>query len=121
MTPSIERALAALNAAKKTLKSAVATQQKKCKHVKIAECDYVPSNGYGAFVPIRICLSCGMTEEGWGCGYIVLKGTAVPIDRNELYTKRQGLMILDKHKGPLLRKELTVVDYVNGVEPEEEP
>jgi hypothetical protein len=114
MTPSIERAVIELKAATKKLKQTVATCQKRCKHAHIAECEYIPSKGYGAFAPIRICLSCGMTEDGWGCGYLVLRGNAEKIERDKLYELRQGLRITEEHKGPLLRKELTVLDYING-------
>jgi hypothetical protein len=33
----------------------------KCKHEHVAEDDGAP--------PWRICLDCGLTDEGWGCGF----------------------------------------------------
>lgn len=61
--------------------------------------------------PKRICLDCGLTEEGWGCGHIVLKNQSPfvgNIDRNVLNSLHVGLNITDEMKGPLLRKEKTL-------------
>ena len=38
-----------------------------CTHPKIAECREISP-------PWRVCRVCGLTEEGWGCGYKVLAG-----------------------------------------------
>ena len=91
-----------------------------CPHKEVAECNYRPSDYFDALPPIRICLHCGMTEDGWGCGYLVLgphhaDAAMARIDRDELYRLRQGLSITDKHKGPLLRQEVTVDDLISAV------
>jgi hypothetical protein len=77
-----------------------------CLHDHIAEWDTAAS------APLRVCLHCGLTEEGWGCGFIVLKNKTelgVPtIDQKRYYELRQGAYIRDDDKGPLLRKEITL-------------
>lgn len=100
------------------LLEAVRDEQLVCKHPTLAECDYEPSNYGTALPPLRICLSCGMTEPGWGCGNIILvqddeKFGVSRVPRNTVYSLRQGLMITNEMKGPLLRKEHDVAFYVN--------
>lgn len=111
---SIQRAAAALAAAKIELDRAVARQQKRCQHLDLIECDYRPSRFGGvADAPMRACCTCGMSEEGWGPGYVVLKGRAVMTDRDEVYRRRLGVKIWDAQKGPLLRSEVTVSQLVD--------
>jgi hypothetical protein len=112
--PSIQRAADALAAAKTELDRAVARQQKRCQHLDLIECDYRPCRyGGSADAPMRVCCSCGMSEQGWGPGYVVLKGRAVMTDRDEVYRRRLGVMVWDEQKGPLLRKETTVAQLVD--------
>lgn len=111
---SIQRAADALAAAKIELDRAVARQQKRCQHLDLIECDYQPSRfGGTADAPMRACCTCGMSEEGWGPGYVVLKGRAVRTDRDEVYRRRLGVKIWDAQKGPLLRNEVTVSQLVD--------
>ena len=114
MTPRIETALLRLREAESALKKAVRRQQLVCKHKVLAECAHLPFASGGCLPPMRVCITCGMTEDGWGPGYIVLKSPATPIARDDLYKIRQGLSIDDGDKGPLLRRETTVRDMVNG-------
>lgn len=81
--------------------------QKECAHSALVEADYVPSTAYThARPPIRMCTHCGMTEDGWGCGYVVLRGTNVPmVERDDIMGARLGLWIWEDIKGPLLRGE----------------
>jgi hypothetical protein len=79
----------------------VRIEQAACPHAAIAECEYE----HGAFSdsrpPLRICLDCGLTEEGWGIGYKVLvrdKRFIGHIDRYDLYQLRKGQTILDEDK-----------------------
>jgi hypothetical protein len=91
--------------------------QKKCKHKFLAECDYRPSDYGSASPPIRICLDCGLTEEGWGCGFIVLKRDEEfvgKISRDKLYSLRKGVIIDSELKGPLLRKECSLAMVIDG-------
>jgi len=80
------------------LNIAVAHAQDKCTHGNIAECDYSSSDYRDTFPPIRICLDCGLTEEGWGCGYrtLVEKSSQLSprgISRDMLYKLRIGKFI----------------------------
>lgn len=81
-----------LNSLKKRINKEIDSLQDKCSHKNIAEAGYIPSSYWRkATPPIRICLDCGLTEDGWGCGYKILR-TENPskIDRNILYSKRKG-------------------------------
>lgn len=65
-----------------------------CSHKHLGECDYKPLEILGSLPPVRICLSCGLTEEGWGCGYQVLTSeTVTRLSRDELYSLRCGKII----------------------------
>lgn len=113
MNKNLERLRTKIKNAEEKFRDAVAAAQKVCQHVHLAEADYKPSNGIGyAFPPIRMCLDCGMTEEGWGSGYIALKGNPIPIDRKELYIKRAGLILENDDKGPLIRGEVSLADLI---------
>ncbi len=112
MKNHLERLRGNVAKARAALKSAVATEQQTCKHADLEECDYMPMNFSAAMPPMRVCCDCGMTEEGWGCGYVVLKGDARTISRDSLYAKRQGFAIQDTHKGALLRREVTLAQLV---------
>jgi hypothetical protein len=114
MIPIIERKRKALAKAEAELAAMVRYVQKHCNHEKLAECDYNHRETFSSDPPIRICLECGLTEEGWGCGYKVLSAAVSKIDRKELYRRREGLMITDEMKGPLIRKEVTVDDLIDG-------
>lgn len=40
---------------------------------EIVEGKYIPENDFGTIhAPFRVCKSCGLAEEGWGCGYQIL-------------------------------------------------
>ena len=87
--------------------------QKTCTHEEVGECNYEPYRYFNDDPPMRVCLNCGMTETGWGCGYLVLKNERVyKLTRKEVQKERAGLQINDSHKGPLLRKEVTVQDLL---------
>lgn len=114
MTPSIEAAKAAMKQTEKQYYRAVAMQQRRCTHRHVAEAPYQHSDYGNSFPPMRICLVCGMVEDGWCCGYIVLKNDAErAISREDLYTLRTGLHVTADHKGPLLRREVTVPELVS--------
>lgn len=87
----------------------LAFEQTRCKHSNIYECDYTPSSAYfKADPPFRVCRDCGISEIGWGPGYIVLTEKAILKERDELYRMRHGLALTDLMKGQLLRKEKTI-------------
>jgi hypothetical protein len=87
-----------IHKAEKMLKKVIESVQDDCKHENIAECDYHPSEyGYSS-LPLRVCLDCGVSEEGWGCGFRVLvekqKGLSPrQISRDDLYSVRCGKFI----------------------------
>lgn len=113
MKRSLETLLGRAQKARAQFESAVSNEQQVCEHKTLEECDYLPSHHGSSLPPIRVCCDCGITEEGWGPGYVVLKGKAHGISRDALYGKRQGLMVNDAHKGPLLRREVTVAQLVS--------
>lgn len=80
----------------------------RCKHRDIAECDYM-SGDWSSLPPARVCLKCGVAEEGWGSRYRVLETENLlkRIDRSTLYQLRT-VWFTDDDKGPLIRKEVTV-------------
>jgi hypothetical protein len=111
---SITEARAALVRADAHLKRVVARAQKRCTHKQVAECDY-HSGHFSAMPPMRVCCACGLAEDGWGPGYVVLKAVhALRITREELYTLREGLYVTDTHKGPLIRHEVTLNQLIDG-------
>lgn len=81
----------------KELELCVLSIQTDCKHKDIAECDYSCADYRDTSPPIRICLDCGITEEGWGCGYRTLIETdgfsPRVISRENLYKLRIGKFI----------------------------
>jgi len=113
MNKKLERLLQKVSKAREELRAAVSHEQQVCKHEEVEECDYMPLNFDGSLPPLRVCCNCGMSEEGWGCGFVVLKGKAQQISRDTLYAKRYGFSIKDEHKGALLRREITVAQLVS--------
>jgi hypothetical protein len=106
-----------VRAAMLTCAATIADVQKKCKHKELAECEYQTGYFDSAFPPTRVCLSCGLSEDGWGCGYIVLKAPDEKvgrINRDRLYQLREGLRITEDDKGPLLRKEITLAAMIDA-------
>lgn len=97
---------------------AIKEEQVKCKHTDQAECDYQSS--LSVFPPIRICLHCGMSEDGWGGGYYVLTAKNVShISRDDLYGLRLGLMIHSHEKTLLAQKKKTLKQLIEKTEGEE--
>lgn len=118
MIPSIQKAKLAVDAAEANLSEIVRLLQKRCKHENLIEAEYQPDNYGGfSFPPLRMCADCGMTEDGWGHGYVVLKGLAQAVSRDRIYEQRIGLRIHSHYKGPLLRKEITVDELIDKETP----
>lgn len=92
--------------------------QRRCKHPKIGEAPYQHSE-YGASYPeVRVCLHCGMTEDGWGPGFQVLKEDhPIQVSRDEVNQLAIGLRVTDDHKTRLLQKRGTVADFVGELQP----
>lgn len=118
----ITQAQRELDEARENLDRIVREEQKSCDHRHIGECDHqLLSHGF-LLPPVRVCSACGLSEEGWG--YRVLddgpadlplheRRSIVKVKREELYKLRAGLRLTDKHSGPLLRGEVTVVELID--------
>lgn len=106
---AIVEALAAKKAADAILRETVRQAQLACTHSDLAE--------LGGSPPVRLCLHCGMTEEGWGLGYLVLKHPGplgVPsIGSQDYFRLRQGFCLKTDQKGPLMRRETILADLIN--------
>lgn len=104
---------------KNELRNEIIKKQLRCKHLRLAELSGSP--------PYRICLNCGMTEEGWGPGYQVLHGVTksppksngvkleIPgIHSSDFFALRQGLVVLNHLKGPLIRREVSLRELIRN-------
>lgn len=95
----IRQAQDEVRAAKANLSIILYQEILNCAHAQVGETDGVPTH--------RICLQCGLAEEGWGPGYTTLQNKRVyKITETELYDLRT-VHIRDQHKGPILRNETT--------------
>lgn len=107
MHPTIIELDRQINDLKNRRTLAVANLQKICTHDEVGE---APHKYH--FPPMRVCFNCGLVEDGWG--YLVLTAEFVKsISRDELYSKRTGMHIRDEHKGPLLRKGVTLAELID--------
>ena len=114
MTPDIEKARQAVEEAEANLKNIVRMMQKRCRHKNLVEADYEPDRYGGfSFPPLRMCCTCGMTEDGWGTGHVILKGHVRKTTREAIYRDRVGLAIREDDKGPLIRKEITLDELID--------
>lgn len=80
-----------LIAAKEAHKSNIRAVQAICLHPNVVECDYQPLFS-GSLPPRRMCLYCGLEEDGWGSGYKKLKDIktrkVIEVERDTLYQLR---------------------------------
>jgi hypothetical protein len=106
-SPAIRAAAEVVHAAHKKLRETIYRSVTRCQHAQIGECDYKPMTYMDSLPPMSVCLNCGLTETGWGCGYVVLRGARVRMERDEVYALRT-VDIREDDKGPLLRKETSV-------------
>ena len=84
-----------------------------CDHNTQGEAPY-QEDRYGSHhsPPLRVCMKCGLVEEGWGCGYLVLTNEPVyNLTRDPVFQLR-SVQIENEDKGPLIRKETTVAELV---------
>lgn len=97
----------------------VARVQKTCRHpIKfIVECSYREGPDFSSSKPIRVCTHCGLSEDGWGCGYQVLAPNKIRLDsiasRERVIGLGRGLHITEDMKGGLIRKSYTVRDLID--------
>lgn len=66
MNDLIKDAIRHLNSAKRAYAETVKAVVLRCEHSHVAECIEIQPEW-------RICLDCGLTDEGWGCGYQLLR------------------------------------------------
>ena len=66
MNKRIEIAQRNLECAQENLSKVVRRIVLTCPHKHVAECSEMDGADW------RVCLDCGLTDEGWGCGYQVL-------------------------------------------------
>jgi len=86
--------------------------QRQCKHERTAECEHKKLWG-DILPPMKVCLECGLSEQGWGSGYLILKATPEEmLDRDDLYKLRVGAYIRDEDKGPIMRREITLEEAI---------
>jgi hypothetical protein len=84
--------------AQKDLERTIESVQATCEHNNVAECEYKSSEFFNALPPMRVCLDCGLSEEGWGCGFRILREKIAGlqprrISREDLYSIRCGKYI----------------------------
>lgn len=62
-----------------------------CDHTSVIETNYTPETPlFYAQPPRRICLICAIEEDGWGCGYKILREEPIRIvTKKEFYTYRE--------------------------------
>lgn len=62
-----------------------------CTHPWIIEAPYAPSRGWLRASPeFRVCRTCGFTEQGWGCGFQILRHHHERLSREEAGVFRVG-------------------------------
>ncbi|HVE80983.1 MAG TPA: hypothetical protein VNA68_02480 [Candidatus Dormibacteraeota bacterium] len=79
-----------VSSARHLLCSEIQHLRQDCRHKRIIEVDYKPQTHLPSLAPRRMCLDCGIEEQGWGAGYKIL--TKEPLetlkDRDEFYSRR---------------------------------
>ncbi len=87
---AIEQQLEVLEKEAATLKKAL---QKECNHSQVVEVEYSHSVYFNSSPPRRLCLLCGLEEDGWGCGYQKLRTEPIHIfsdrERHRFYQLRK--------------------------------
>lgn len=103
--------------------------QKACAHPAVGECYYRQFESGGSMSPARVCLRCGLSEYGWNfyvlrigrplvpgpgiAGLGALAKTVHHMDREDLYKRRQGLLVHGRDQGPLARGEITIQQLID--------
>jgi len=85
-------------------------EQRNCVHDRIADSDFLGQ-------PVRICLKCGMSELGWGPGYLVLTDEfRATVTRSEYRDWSVGLFITDEKKSLLIKnRDRATNSYTNAL------
>lgn len=98
-------------------KTVLLDTQLACTHEELLEREwYSYADWLPAHPPIRVCSNCGLSEEGWGCGYFYLKDapfrTVTKTTKANADTYRRGKLINNSNKGKLLRGELSLREFL---------
>lgn len=64
--------------------------QETCAHLRLGECPYAAHQYGHACPPLRVCMDCGLCEEGWVCGYKILIGDVTKLTRSRLLSLKRG-------------------------------
>jgi hypothetical protein len=86
-----------------------------CKHEHVGEAPYKHNEWMPSDPDFRVCLQCGLREEGWGCGYKILRASLVTKwSREDLFNESRGITIDDDDKSLLVRREVTMLELVRN-------
>jgi hypothetical protein len=109
---AIQDAISSIDSARKQYENTVYNAVCECKHEEVGECEYRSSEYGSASAPERVCLHCGLMEEGWGCGYLILTNELVfKLSRDQAFSFRTVRVCRDD-KGPLLRQEVALHELI---------
>ena len=100
--PSIQKAQALFRTQSAAYHKKIAAAQLRCRHRHIGECELTQHSGW-LERPERVCMKCGLSEIGWGCGHHALTITdniqiVQEISRSQLQQQRLGLHITEENK-----------------------
>jgi len=105
---AIRAALDDVKRAKENLLGAIYAVTSACAHDSVGEAPYQYNDHLANSPPKRVCMHCGLVEEGWSAGYLVLKNELVfKLTRDQVYDLRT-VQIDQEDKGPIIRKEVTL-------------
>jgi hypothetical protein len=105
---AISAARDAVKRAKENLQAMIYAVTSICTHDTVGEAPYKSNDYLASLPPMRVCMTCGLVEQGWHCGYIVLTNElAFNLTRDQVYDLRT-VQIEQEDKGPLLRREVTL-------------
>lgn len=112
-SPETKKLEEELVSVREALVKSIQDNQLACKHTHIAEAPWQHNEWSSSYPEQRICLSCGLAEEGWGIGFQTLfTKHPVKISRDELFQLRRGLFLDESKKAKLLRKEFTLAELI---------
>jgi hypothetical protein len=76
LSPAIRKAQDKLEQADRELHATIFEEIGKCPHPNVGEALY-SSSSFSTSPPFRVCLDCGLAEDGWGAGYRILTARLV--------------------------------------------
>lgn len=89
-----ERNQRAVHRAKLKVKDSLLALIEACPHDNVLEGDYREGYLGTSQPPFRVCTTCGLAEEGWGCGYTLLPNApARSVVETRRETARKGVNV----------------------------